>query len=106
MDIEEQYQVATSKRFPFVIDRGEDVWVYTTSGDRYLDLYGGHAVVSTGHSHPRVVTGTRASLNSSYWLKWVVEWWMTTYARIGRADLLNAFSIEFEQINGRSSNGS
>jgi acetylornithine aminotransferase/acetylornithine/N-succinyldiaminopimelate aminotransferase len=53
--IEEEYQVATYKKFPFVVERGDDVWVYTTSGDRYLDLYGGHAVVSTGHSHPRVV---------------------------------------------------
>ena len=55
IDIEEQYQVATYKKFPFVIERGEDVWVYTSEGERYLDLYGGHAVVSTGHSHPRVV---------------------------------------------------
>ncbi|HKP85942.1 MAG TPA: aspartate aminotransferase family protein [Blastocatellia bacterium] len=55
IDIEERYQVATYKKFPFVIERGEDVWVLTGDGDRYLDLYGGHAVVSTGHSHPRVV---------------------------------------------------
>jgi len=55
IDIEEQYQVATYKKFPFVIERGQDVWVYTTDGERYLDLYGGHAVVSTGHSHPRIV---------------------------------------------------
>src|SRR5215475_5225640 len=55
VDIEEQYQVATYKKFPFVVERGEDVWVYTTTGERYLDLYGGHAVVSTGHSHRRVV---------------------------------------------------
>lgn len=55
IDIEEQYQVATYKKFPFVIERGQDVWVYTTEGERYLDLYGGHAVVSTGHSHPRIV---------------------------------------------------
>jgi acetylornithine aminotransferase/acetylornithine/N-succinyldiaminopimelate aminotransferase len=54
LDIEEQYQVATYKKFPFVIERGEDVWVYTSDGTRYLDLYGGHAVVSTGHCHPRV----------------------------------------------------
>lgn len=54
IDIEEQYQVATYKKFPFIVERGEDVWVYTTSGERYLDLYGGHAVVSTGHSHPRI----------------------------------------------------
>jgi len=55
IDIEEHYQVATYKKFPFVIERGEDVWVFTTDGERYLDLYGGHAVVSTGHSHPRIV---------------------------------------------------
>ncbi|HSB10281.1 MAG TPA: aspartate aminotransferase family protein, partial [Blastocatellia bacterium] len=51
----EQYPDATYKKFPFVVDRGEDVWVYTSNGERYLDLYGGHAVVSTGHSHPRIV---------------------------------------------------
>jgi acetylornithine aminotransferase/acetylornithine/N-succinyldiaminopimelate aminotransferase len=55
IDLEELYQVATYKKFPFVIESGQDVWVYTSEGDRYLDLYGGHAVVSTGHSHPRVV---------------------------------------------------
>jgi acetylornithine/N-succinyldiaminopimelate aminotransferase len=55
IEIEEQYQVATYKKFPFVVERGEDVWVYTSTGERYLDLYGGHAVVSTGHSHPSIV---------------------------------------------------
>jgi acetylornithine/N-succinyldiaminopimelate aminotransferase len=55
IDVEEKYQVATYKKFPFVVERGEDVWVYTSDGEKYLDLYGGHAVVSTGHSHPRVV---------------------------------------------------
>jgi len=55
INLEEQYQVATYKKFPFVIERGQDVWVYTSEGERYLDLYGGHAVVSTGHSHPHVV---------------------------------------------------
>jgi acetylornithine/succinyldiaminopimelate/putrescine aminotransferase len=53
--VEEEFQVATYKKFPFAITRGEDVWVYTSEGERYLDLYGGHAVVSTGHSHPRIV---------------------------------------------------
>lgn len=41
IDVEEQYQVATYKKFPFVVDRGGDVWVYTTEGERYLDLYDG-----------------------------------------------------------------
>ncbi len=39
--------------------RGEDVWVYTSDGQRYRDLYGGHAVVSTGHCHPRVVAAVK-----------------------------------------------
>jgi acetylornithine/succinyldiaminopimelate/putrescine aminotransferase len=55
IDIEERYQVASYKKFPFAIERGEGVWVYTSEGEKYLDLYGGHAVVSTGHSHPRIV---------------------------------------------------
>ena len=60
IEFEDTYQVATYKKFPFVIERGEDVWVYTTDGARYLDLYGGHAVVSTGHSHPRIVEAITA----------------------------------------------
>jgi len=45
----------TYRGFGLEIDRGEDVWIWDTSGRRYLDLYGGHAVCSTGHCHPRVV---------------------------------------------------
>src|SRR4029077_2311968 len=53
--IEEQYQLATYKKMPVVAERGEGVWIYTSDGDRYLDLYGGHAVAGTGHCHPHVV---------------------------------------------------
>ncbi|RAV30165.1 aspartate aminotransferase family protein [Sinomicrobium soli] len=35
--------------------RGKDVYVYDTEGTPYLDLYGGHAVISIGHSHPEYV---------------------------------------------------
>ena len=37
------------------VERGEGSWVVTTNGDRYLDFAAGIAVVSTGHSHPKVV---------------------------------------------------
>lgn len=33
----------------------EDVYVFDKEGTRYLDLYGGHAVISIGHSHPEYV---------------------------------------------------
>lgn len=31
---------------------GKGNYVYTADGTEYLDLYGGHAVISIGHSHP------------------------------------------------------
>ena len=56
---EEQFQLATYKKMPIVAERGEGVWIYTSDGDRYLDLYGGHAVAGTGHCHPHVVKAIR-----------------------------------------------
>lgn len=35
--------------------RGEGSYVFTEDGTRYLDLYGGHAVISIGHAHPTYV---------------------------------------------------
>ena len=35
--------------------KGKDVFVYDDKGVEYLDLYGGHAVISIGHSHPNYV---------------------------------------------------
>jgi acetylornithine aminotransferase/acetylornithine/N-succinyldiaminopimelate aminotransferase len=45
---------------PIVAERGAGVWLYTSDGERYLDLYGGHAVAGTGHSHPHVVAAIAA----------------------------------------------
>ncbi|MFC0603515.1 aspartate aminotransferase family protein [Winogradskyella pulchriflava] len=33
----------------------KDVYVFDDKGEEYLDLYGGHAVISIGHSHPKYV---------------------------------------------------
>ncbi len=54
-ELEERYQVATYKKMGIAIERGSGAWVWTSEGDKYLDLYGGHAVCGTGHSHPNVV---------------------------------------------------
>lgn len=58
-ELEERYQLATYKKMPVVADRGEGVWIYANDGQRYLDLYGGHAVAGTGHCHPHVVSAIR-----------------------------------------------
>ena len=34
---------------------GKGIHVYDEKGTKYLDLYGGHAVISIGHSHPNYV---------------------------------------------------
>ena len=41
--------------FPVELVRGEGSRVYDKEGTEYLDLYGGHAVISVGHSHPTYV---------------------------------------------------
>ena len=56
---EERHQLATYKKMSIVAERGEGAWIYTSDGDKYLDLYGGHAVAGTGHSHPHVVEAIR-----------------------------------------------
>ncbi len=56
---EDRFQLATYKKMPIVAERGEGVWLYTSDGDKYLDLYGGHAVAGTGHCHPHVVDALR-----------------------------------------------
>ncbi len=38
--------------FDIEIVKGEGCNTYDSEGTKYLDLYGGHAVISVGHSHP------------------------------------------------------
>src|SRR5438094_2993902 len=56
---EEEFQLATYQKMPIAAERGESVWIYASNGDKYLDLYGGHAVAGTGHCHPHVVAAIR-----------------------------------------------
>ncbi len=35
--------------------KAKDVFVFDENNEKYLDLYGGHAVISIGHSHPKYV---------------------------------------------------
>lgn len=41
--------------FDIEIESGKGCHTYDTRGTEYLDLYGGHAVISIGHSHPYYV---------------------------------------------------
>lgn len=41
--------------FDINIVKGKGCYVWDDKGNEYLDLYGGHAVISIGHSHPHYV---------------------------------------------------
>lgn len=38
--------------FDIEIVKGKGCYTYDANGTEYIDLYGGHAVISIGHSHP------------------------------------------------------
>lgn len=50
--------------FDVEIEKGKGCFVYDTNGTEYLDLYGGHAVISVGHSHPHFVEAIRRQSES------------------------------------------
>lgn len=54
-EVEDKFQVATYKKMGIAVERGSGATIWTSERDKYLDLYGGHAVCATGHSHPHVV---------------------------------------------------
>ena len=43
--------------------RAEGCYLWDDKGTKYLDLYGGHAVISIGHSHPHYVDRISSQLN-------------------------------------------
>ncbi len=45
------------------IDKAKGSYVWDANGKQYLDLYGGHAVISIGHTHPHYVKRITSQLN-------------------------------------------
>ena len=54
MDLEKAYLLQNYARYPVVLQRGKGVYVYDSSGKRYLDLISGIGVNALGYSHPRI----------------------------------------------------
>lgn len=44
-------------------EKASGVYLWDNTGQKYLDLYGGHAVISIGHSHPQYVKRISDQLN-------------------------------------------
>ncbi len=48
--------------FPIEPVKANGSWLWDSEGKKYLDLYGGHAVISIGHNHPRFVEALKNQL--------------------------------------------
>jgi 4-aminobutyrate aminotransferase len=57
---DERYIATTTKTAPIAIERAEGIWLHGVDGDVWMDMCSAGAVVSTGHSHPKVVKAIQA----------------------------------------------
>src|SRR6201994_3429849 len=55
LDRDSSHLLPVYARFPVVMDHGQGVFLFDTSGNRYLDLMAGLGVNALGHAHPRMV---------------------------------------------------
>ena len=74
-DPREQYLIRYAGSFaPFVVERAEGSWVFTTDGRRILDFTSGQISSTLGHNHPRVVAAIEHSLRTAIHLNsWMVS---------------------------------
>lgn len=49
--------------FPIEPVKATGSWLWDSEGKKYLDLYGGHAVISIGHNHPHFVEALKTQLD-------------------------------------------
>ncbi|BAX79922.1 aspartate aminotransferase family protein [Labilibaculum antarcticum] len=54
-DLDKKYYLQTFKRYPLTFDHGKGSHIWDVEGNEYIDMLGGIAVNSVGHSHPKVV---------------------------------------------------
>lgn len=59
LDLEHRFELPTYAKLPITVVCGQGCSVFDEEGREFLDLYGGHAVASTGHCHPVVVAAIR-----------------------------------------------
>ncbi len=51
-------------RFDITLTKAKGVYVYDDKNQEYLDLYGGHGVISIGHTHPNYTTKLKEQLDA------------------------------------------
>jgi len=64
-------------------------YVWDDKGEKYLDLYGGHGVISVGHAHPDYVSAVTAQLNK-----------MSFYSNAVQNPLQEALAKKLGEVSG------
>lgn len=92
MALEDAFVLPTYEKFPFALAKGEGEWVWDEEGNKYLDLYGGHAVAALGHSPREVVTAISDQAG-------VLLFYSNLVYNRTRAEAAKAL-VEFNQVEG------
>jgi acetylornithine/N-succinyldiaminopimelate aminotransferase len=69
--------------------KAQGSWLWDEKGEKYLDLYGGHAVICIGHSHPHYVKRLSDQLNK-----------IAFYSNSVQNDLQVQFADKLGQLSG------
>lgn len=75
--------------FPIDIQRSHGCHVYDQHGRRYLDFYGGHAVVSIGHSHPHFIKRVKDQMDK-----------IAFYSNFVENELREALAVKLGELSG------
>jgi len=81
--------------FNIEIVKGEGCHVWDAEGTKYMDLYGGHAVVSVGHSHPEYVKAIKEQVQAlGFYSNSVINSLQQTFAdKLGKASGYDDYSL-------------
>src|SRR4249920_1830746 len=72
------------------IDKAVGSYVWDDKGQKYLDLYGGHAVISIGHTHPHYVKRLEDQLHK-----------VGFYSNSIRIPLQEELALKLGQVSGK-----
>ena len=75
--------------------RGKGCKIYDKDGTEYLDFYGGHAVISIGHSHPHYIEALTNQLNKiGFYSNFVINSLQDEYAeKLGKLSGYDDYSL-------------
>lgn len=80
IELERKYCADNYAPLPFVLTRGDGVYVWDTEGRQYMDMMSAYSAVSHGHVHPRLIKALREQAEQ-----------LTVVSRAFHTDKLGAF---------------